>query len=63
MVSFDLNEKEEATLNEWKEAIKKVFGEYSYYEYRFRPTGIGTGISVWSDLAKKEIDLTDVDSW
>ena len=63
MIKFELNEKDDEILKEWQEAIKKVFGEYGYYEYRFRPTGIGTGISVWSDLAKKEIDLTDVDSW
>lgn len=63
MIKFELNEKEEATLKEWQEAIKKVFGEYGTYEYRFSPTGIGINITVWSDLAKKEIDLTDVDSW
>ena len=63
MIKFELNEKDDAILKEWQEAIKKVFGEYGSYEYRFRPNGIGVSIVVYSDLAKKELDLTDVDSW
>jgi hypothetical protein len=48
-------------LNEWQEAICKVFGNYGDYEFRFRPNGLFIGLKVWSDLAKTEIDLTEYD--
>lgn len=63
MTSFALNDKQEKHLKEWMEAIFTIYGEYGNFEYRFRPTGIGDGVEVWSDLAKYSIDLTDTDSW
>lgn len=62
-MKFELNEKQVTKLNEWKEAIKVVFGEYGNYKFTFTPTGIGDGVEVYSDLAKKSISLTDYDSW
>jgi hypothetical protein len=63
MTTFTLNDKQEQHLKEWQEAIFTIYGEYGNFEYRFRPTGIGDGVKVWSDLAKYSINLTDTDSW
>ena len=46
MKTFSLSETQEIKLEEWKEAIKKVFGEYGNYDYIFSPTGIGTCLKV-----------------
>jgi hypothetical protein len=62
-MNFELNEKQIQELKEWKEAIKKVFGEYGEYEYIFSPNGIGCGVEVYSHLSKTSLDLTDIDSW
>ena len=35
MKTFSLSETQEIKLEEWKEAIKKVFGEYGNYDYIF----------------------------
>ncbi len=60
---FGLTQKQANELYEWKEAIKKVFGEYGDFEFRFTPTGIGVGLAVHSSLADKVLELTDYDSW
>lgn len=64
-MKFELTEKQEVKLREWKEAIKTIYGEYGSYTYCFRPTGIGEVVTVSSDLVgdKHVLDLTDVDSW
>lgn len=63
MTTFTLNEKQEKQLKKWREAIKTIYGEYGNFEFRFRPTGIGNAVYVWSDLANQLIDLTDENSW
>ena len=63
MTEFSLNEKEEKKLKKWQNAIKEIYGEYGSYSFTFTPTGIGTGISVYSKLVDKELDITDLDSW
>ena len=50
-------------INEWKEAIKKVYGKYGEYEYTFIPTGIGTAVSVKSNLAGISRNFTDTSNW
>lgn len=62
-MKFELSVKEIKTLKKWKEAIKTIYNEYGNFEYRFRPTGIGVAISVFSDLTNTAINITDVDSW
>ena len=62
-MKFDLSEEQITKLDEWKKAIKIVYGEYGLFTWKLTPNGIGMGISVFSHLAKVEIDLTDVDSW
>ena len=63
MKTFSLSETQEIKLEEWKEAIKKIFGEYGNYDYIFSPTGIGTCLKVYSHTAKTTIDLTEVENW
>ena len=60
---FFLSEKEEKDIQEWKEHIKAVYGDYGRFEYRFVPTEIGSAIYVKSSLAGIERDFTDIDSW
>lgn len=62
-MKFDLNEKELATLEAWQKEIKNKFGNYGGFKYTFTPTGIGTGISVYSDLLDESLNITDYDSW
>ena len=62
-LSFELLDVEQKRLEEWKEKIKDLYGEYGRYKYTFSPSGIGNGIEVYSELAKLSINITDVDSW
>lgn len=63
MYSFTITEEQEARIGEWKEKIKKKYGEYGLYTYSFTSTGIGIGVDVYSHLAKKKKDFTDYDLW
>lgn len=60
---FTLSDKEQQDIQEWKEHIKAIYGDYGSYEYRFVPTAIGTCVYVKSGLAGIEKDFTDLDSW
>jgi hypothetical protein len=62
-ISFELSDKQQARFDEWKAAIKKIYGEYGHFRWTISPTGIGSGLEVYSDLARTTLDLTDVDSW
>jgi hypothetical protein len=61
--TFILDEGQVNKLEEWQSHIKAIYGSYGQYEYRFSSNGIGTIVTVYSELADIEIDLTDVDSW
>lgn len=60
---YIISEKQTIELDEWKEAIKKVFGEYGLYTFKFTPDGIGCSLVVYSHIANKELDLTDINSY
>ncbi len=62
-MKFELYDDQLVKLNEWKEAIKVVFGEYGLFTYKFTPNGIGVGVNVYSQLADISIDLTEIDKW
>ena len=62
-MTFTLDRKEVEKINEWKEHIKEVFGEFGEFTYSFTPNGIGTTIKVYSVIADVEKDFTDVSSW
>lgn len=61
--SFDLDKTQEEQLRVWQVAIKKEYGKYGTYTYCFSPYGVGTGIEVYSHLAKKSLDLSNVQDW
>jgi hypothetical protein len=61
--TFTLDEGQVNKLEEWQSHIKAIYGSYGQYEYRFSSNGIGTIVTVYSELADIELDLTDVDSW
>lgn len=64
MTTFELTKTQEAKFNDWKEAIKKVYGNYGGYEFRFsHSSGIGLAVTVYSDLARTTLDLTEVENW
>lgn len=60
---FDLTEKQDKEIKEWKEHIKALFGDYGKFEYTFTPTEIGDVLSVFSHTANISKDFTDIDSW
>lgn len=61
---FKIEGEELEKLRKWQENIKGVYGQYGAFEYRFGcGSGIGAEIKVYSELAKIELDLTDVDKW
>lgn len=63
-IKFELDKDEIKKLNKWKKSIKKEYGIYGGYEYRFdTSSGIGTVIKVYSYIAHKILNLTDYSKW
>ena len=60
---FEMSETQQTKLEEWQEAIAKVYGKKGSYEFTFRPNGIGYTITVYSELADFELDLTEIENW
>ena len=60
---FELSDKQQKELDEWKEAIKTIYGEYGSYTYSFTPTGIGCIVEVYSELANIKKDFTHEEDW
>jgi hypothetical protein len=60
---FELTEKQEKEIHEWRDHIKAIYGEYGNYEFTFIPCEIGNVLKVKSILANIVKDFTDVDSW
>ena len=60
MIKFEITDKQEEKLRNWKEAIKT---EYGSFVFSFKPNGIGDSVEVYSELAEATLDLTDVDPW
>lgn len=63
MISFALTSTQEEKFNVWKEEIKNLFGEYGNFSFSFKPYGMGTSVSIYSDLLKSSLDLSDVELW
>ena len=62
-MTFALDEDQVKKLEDWQGHIKAVFGNFGDYEYRFSSNGIGQIVTVYSELANVELDLTDIDKW
>jgi hypothetical protein len=63
MMIFEMSEQQKRKLSEWQAAIEKVYGKKGNYEYTFRPNGIDYTITVYSDLADFELDLTEIENF
>jgi len=62
-ICFELNDKQQSEFDKWKSHIKALYGEYGTFSWTVTSYGIGKEISVYSHLAKIDLNLTDVDSW
>jgi hypothetical protein len=63
-IIYKLDPEELAILKEWQNHIKAIYGQYGDYKFIFESGGgMGTIVKVYSDLARIELDLTDVDKW
>ena len=60
---FELDEDQTQRLEDWQAKIRAKHGEHGLHTYSFTPTGIGTIVKVYSELAKETLDLSDVDKW
>jgi hypothetical protein len=58
-----LSDKQQEMFDEWKSHIKALYGEYGLFTWKITPTGIGSGLEVYSHFTKTTLDLTDVESW
>jgi hypothetical protein len=68
-MKFELTEEQMQKGDEFRKAQNEVTGT-NYYgaiggvlTYLFTPTGIGCAVTVRHEVTKKELDLTDYDSW
>ncbi len=62
-ICVELNDKQQSEFDKWKSHIKALYGEYGTFSWTVTSYGIGKEISVYSHLAKIDLNLTDVDSW
>jgi len=62
-MTFELTETQIEKVNEWSDAIKLIYGEVGSLEYRFRHTGVGVIVHVYSFITNTQIDLTEYDKW
>jgi hypothetical protein len=59
---FEMSNTQKEKLTEWQDAIGKVYGKKGNFEYTFKPNGFGYSITVYSDLANFELDLTEIET-
>ena len=62
-ITVELSDEQQNKFDEWKSHIKAIYGECGLLTWKVTPTGIGSGIVVYSHNTKTELDLTDVESW
>ena len=63
VIHEELTDKQQKAYDEWLGHIKAIYGQYGTLTWKITPTGIGSGISVYSHLTKTELNLTDIESW
>lgn len=62
-MKFELSPTQIENLKKFKKKIKRKYGKFGTFEYKFTPIGIGTIIEVYSKLDNKSINLTEEDNW
>ena len=60
---FEMSPAQKMKLEEWQNAIQKVYGKKGNYEFTFKPNGIGYSVIVYSKLANFELDLTEPENF
>ena len=60
---FELTKKQQDEIQEWKEAIYKIYGEYGSYDFIFSPNEIGTSLTVYSHTAEIGKDFSNIEDW
>ena len=63
MRQFTLTQEQYKKLDEWKSAIKTIFGEYGLYTYSFTEDGIGMTVKITNSLHDAELDLTEYENF
>jgi hypothetical protein len=62
-ITIELNDKQQEMYDKWMSHIKGLYGKYGKITWSVSDCGIGQTISVYSELAQVDLDLTDSDSW
>lgn len=63
-ICFELNDKQQKMYNKWVSSLRGIYGEeIGCLVWSWSSNGIGETITVYSEKAKAELDLTDIDSW
>jgi hypothetical protein len=55
ITKFEINEKQEAQIKEWQDAVNKVYEEYGSFDFTFSPNGIGVGLKVYQGETTAEV--------
>ena len=62
-MKFEMSETQRVKLEEWQEAITKVYGMTGDFQYIFNPLGTGYSLVVYSELANFQLDLTEPENF
>ena len=63
-IAFELNDKQQKKYDQWTSHLRGIYGEeIGCLTWSWSSNGIGETITVYSEKAKSELDLTDIDSW
>lgn len=62
-ITIELSDKQQKMFEDWKGHIQALYGEVGGLTWSWSSCGIGDTVTVYSEKAKVEIDLTDMDSW
>lgn len=60
---FEMSLTQKQKLEDWQDAVEKVYGQKGNYEFTFKPNGIDYTITVYSELANFELDLTEPENF
>lgn len=62
-MKFEMSETQRVKLEEWQDAITKVYGMPGDFQYIFKPLGTGHSLVVYSELANFQLDLTEPETF
>ena len=60
---FELTKKQQDEIQDWQDAIYKIYGEYGSYDFIFSPNEIGTSLTVYSHTAEIGKDFSNIEDW